>query len=346
MSDTSSEKAPFRILAVFQDGEDFRLINELLHHSHPDDLTVVWEPDWNRSLEAAKNLGYDAMLLDDAPGDKSALAFLRESHRKGVTIPQVVLTGRSGPSVASELADAGAADCIPRDKVNAFVLEKALAGAILHHRVLDLAYDSEERFRLLFDTATEAFVLHAGGTILEANPASALMFGRGTFDMVGEELAVLFSAESRDAIRDLGIIPMATVLEVIGQRKDGSSFPLSLRSHPFKTRNRDARLLALQDVTLVKDQDREIQYLLQRLRQDNDKLVQADRIKEEFLSSVTADLRSPLTTIIGYFTLIIADSNALVSLGGLAILGELTCLVTAMLALPAFITFVEGRRHG
>jgi uncharacterized protein len=51
-----------------------------------------------------------------------------------------------------------------------------------------------------------------------------------------------------------------------------------------------------------------------------------------------------LTTIIGYFTLIMADSNALVSLGGLAILGEFTCLGTAMLALPAFITLMERRR--
>jgi uncharacterized protein len=50
-----------------------------------------------------------------------------------------------------------------------------------------------------------------------------------------------------------------------------------------------------------------------------------------------------LTTIIGYFTLIIADSNALVSLGGLAIMGEFTCLGTAMIALPALVASLESR---
>jgi predicted RND superfamily exporter protein len=58
----------------------------------------------------------------------------------------------------------------------------------------------------------------------------------------------------------------------------------------------------------------------------------------------TAVFLCSLTTIIGYFTLIIADSNALVSLGGLAILGEFTCLAAAMIGLPAFVAVVEERR--
>jgi predicted RND superfamily exporter protein len=51
-----------------------------------------------------------------------------------------------------------------------------------------------------------------------------------------------------------------------------------------------------------------------------------------------------LTTIIGYFTLIIADSMALVSLGKLAILGEMTCLSAAMIFLPALIILMERNR--
>jgi len=50
-----------------------------------------------------------------------------------------------------------------------------------------------------------------------------------------------------------------------------------------------------------------------------------------------------LTTIIGYFTLIIADSKALFSLGGLAILGELTCLSAGLIALPALIALKESQ---
>jgi len=58
----------------------------------------------------------------------------------------------------------------------------------------------------------------------------------------------------------------------------------------------------------------------------------------------TAVFLCSLTTIIGYFTLIIADSNALVSLGGLAIIGEFTCLSAAMLGLPAMVAYLEEKR--
>jgi predicted RND superfamily exporter protein len=44
-----------------------------------------------------------------------------------------------------------------------------------------------------------------------------------------------------------------------------------------------------------------------------------------------------LTTIIGYFTLIIADNLALVSFGKLAILGEVTGIVAALFFMPATV---------
>lgn len=58
----------------------------------------------------------------------------------------------------------------------------------------------------------------------------------------------------------------------------------------------------------------------------------------------TAVFLCSLTTIIGYFVLIIGDSRALVSLGMLAILGEFTCLAAALVALPALVSFMERRR--
>ena len=44
-----------------------------------------------------------------------------------------------------------------------------------------------------------------------------------------------------------------------------------------------------------------------------------------------------LTTVIGYFTLIIAKNQALVSFGWIAIIGEVACLVTALVFIPAIV---------
>jgi len=51
-----------------------------------------------------------------------------------------------------------------------------------------------------------------------------------------------------------------------------------------------------------------------------------------------------LTTIIGYGVLLISNSLALVSFGKLAILGECTCLATALILLPAVSQLIERRQ--
>lgn len=52
-----------------------------------------------------------------------------------------------------------------------------------------------------------------------------------------------------------------------------------------------------------------------------------------------------ITTIIGYFTLIIANNQALVSFGWIAIIGELTCLAAALVFIPAVITWKTGHHR-
>ncbi|MCE9624944.1 MAG: MMPL family transporter, partial [Deltaproteobacteria bacterium] len=51
-----------------------------------------------------------------------------------------------------------------------------------------------------------------------------------------------------------------------------------------------------------------------------------------------------LTTIIGYFTLIIAKNQALVSFGWIAIIGEITCVAAALVFVPALVIMLERRK--
>ena len=51
------------------------------------------------------------------------------------------------------------------------------------------------------------------------------------------------------------------------------------------------------------------------------------------------------TTIVGYGSLLAASSRALKGFGMMAILGEISCLTAALLALPAFILWRERRRR-
>ncbi len=51
-----------------------------------------------------------------------------------------------------------------------------------------------------------------------------------------------------------------------------------------------------------------------------------------------------MTTIIGYSSLLLAENQALFLFGLLAVLGEIACLTTAVVVMPAFVEWIRGRR--
>ena len=57
-----------------------------------------------------------------------------------------------------------------------------------------------------------------------------------------------------------------------------------------------------------------------------------------------AVLLCSITTIIGYFTLIIAQNQALVSFGWIAIIGEATCILSALILVPALVIEIEKKQ--
>ncbi len=57
-----------------------------------------------------------------------------------------------------------------------------------------------------------------------------------------------------------------------------------------------------------------------------------------------AVMLASLTTIIGYYSLVIAQNQAFVSFGTLAVLGEITCVTAAVVCLPAFLHYWERRK--
>ena len=53
-----------------------------------------------------------------------------------------------------------------------------------------------------------------------------------------------------------------------------------------------------------------------------------------------------LTTMLGYGSLLFGDNLALRSFGKYAVIGELSCLLTALLVLPAGLSLVRSGRLG
>jgi predicted RND superfamily exporter protein len=64
-------------------------------------------------------------------------------------------------------------------------------------------------------------------------------------------------------------------------------------------------------------------------------------VRQVILTTGGAVALCSLTTIFGYYTLVIAETRALVSFGTIALIGEFTCLGAALFMMPAIILILE-----
>lgn len=145
---------------------------------------------------------------------------------------------------------------------------------------------SEERFRQLAAATSEGIAIHHDGVIVDANPALAEMFGYSLDELIGRPALDLAAPESRDAMIRRLHNPEPAMEVVIGLRKDGSQFPLELRSAHAPSQGHMMRVVSMRDIAEQQTAAAEREKLIQEL--------------DAFAHTVAHDLKSPLSLALGF----------------------------------------------
>src|SRR5215210_5961708 len=110
--------------------------------------------------------------------------------------------------------------------------------------------ESEERFRGLSDATFEGIAILEEGEILETNRAFVTMFGYDdTSELIGKTPLDFVAPESRDLTRQNISSGYEGAFEVVGLRKDGTTFDVEARGRMSWYQGRTVRVTALRDIT-------------------------------------------------------------------------------------------------
>ncbi|MBE7469107.1 MAG: MASE1 domain-containing protein [Anaerolineales bacterium] len=109
--------------------------------------------------------------------------------------------------------------------------------------------ESEERFHYLADATFEGIVIHDQGQILDANQSFALMVGYELAEVKGKNVLGFATPEYRDLIMQHVQSDYEKPYEVMGLKKDGSTFPAEIWAKIIPYQGRMVRVAAIRDIT-------------------------------------------------------------------------------------------------
>lgn len=177
------------------------------------------------------------------------------------------------------------------DKVFNDMAEALAESAKKERLAFDNLTESEKRVRTIVETMPVGLVIiNDQGTIELVNPATENMFRAAFEDIVGQHLQSLFPKAAEipvdEFMSELLKKGDGHILERQAVRRDGTQLPVELSLNKFKAAEGDRNMVVMLDIT----ERREI-----------------ERIKQEFVSMVSHELRSPLTSVQGFLTLLAED---------------------------------------
>ncbi len=172
------------VLLIEDDEDDYLITRSLLSKAQVIDCDLEWMASYEGGLEAVLSNQYDACLVDYRLGAKTGLDLLQEAKAQGCRTPIILLTGQGDLKVDIEAMEAGAADYLNKNEIDAPLLERSL-------RYARERGEAEERIRkqaALLDKARDAIIAYdMDGRVIYWNKSAERLTGWSKEEMLGEK---------------------------------------------------------------------------------------------------------------------------------------------------------------
>jgi|GEM_PF-1690433 len=133
------------------------------------------------------------------------------------------------------------------------------SGWVVSYRRQKALQESEERFRALHDASFGGIIIHDKGLILDCNQGLSDMTGFSNEELIGMDGLKLIDPDSLDLVIQNIQSSFDQRYEVVGVRKDGTKYPLSIKGKNIPYQGSTARVIEFSDISERKKAEEALQ---------------------------------------------------------------------------------------
>lgn len=300
-TDLSTEKHTNKILLIEDNPADAKMVQLYLAESGLQDCSLTVKTTLSDGVEEiSKTENLAAVLLDLSLPDSSGLHTLEKLLRIYPNLNVVVLTGHSDKKLGLDAVKYGAQDFLVKGNYDADIFAKTIRFSIERKKFFDQLQEATFRYQNIFTNSKDGiYVCEFDGSLID--------FNKSTCELVGYELEELRNTNIKEFFGDPEF--WDTFLERIHATDNVVEEEIEIHCKNAKLRyciisatkmsygNFKGVNGFITDITERKQAE--------KLREDRKIADKTNALKEQFIASISHEMRTPMNAILGMSNLVL-----------------------------------------